>query len=712
MRRATLQQAKPSYVVDKYMDDILTILYDLDVLTVAAPPGTGKSLGIPAFLASRGMRVAVSVPAGLTARSLADRSSNANPELNVGYVTKTRSQYQKVEDIVYFDSEQLLSILSSGQGGQGDQGQEEGQGQSGSYHCNFNVADVIIIDDAHVPDLHNYFIGCWWRYCHDKGASGEGDHILPKLLLVSSAPSTLTTPTSTLTTIMANTDVYQISTNSYPVEHRYYHQDVEDGLSMIKNITGIMVDLKGNIDGDVLIIMSGPESVKSLIQSLIDIGIDENVIVPVSDESSFRQVNRMFSPGSKIIVGTSLVTNSLTTDNLAVVIDSMYDIKWLKSFAGGPRHVKTTINRGDAVIRSSLVGRKAPGLCYRMMTRKKYDRLKSFTVAEQLQQQSLKKFVIKAMLMKIDPVKLFVELDANIIGNMATEIQALKVLDHADVRRYVEELPLNVRNSVCLWIWITRGHDMLTGIIVMSLLDSYGSFFVWPQYNYRDNGKDNVDMGIPAMKTGKEEENSRGEGEGRKSYQIVMDEHRSDYFSQFVGVDDLDTYINIWNSVVSGVGTEVSELLTGMEEWGITHSIDHHKLSEVVTVVNKCIDVVRRLGSKTVDISIGTKMIQLDNTTKMLAYPIIERIYDDKMLTLETSTGPVTRYKDESGHRYSIDNYQAINLINITRPQNIIAVGMANVYTASVSFDMVTMTVVSPQAKYQYDPVKLLKQIR
>ncbi|GAG75559.1 unnamed protein product, partial [marine sediment metagenome] len=187
------------------------------------------------------------------------------------------------------------------------------------------------------------------------------------------------------------------------------------------------------------------------------------------------------------------------------------------------------ISKASADQRLGRTGRTNNGICIRMITQSSYDKLVNFRKME------IERLPIYDPLMelinggitpdKILPPKL---VPTNELLESIRLLQSLNSIDDnyniTDVGNFAVNFPLSVRNSSSLWYWIQSGYDIYSGIVMICIIDSFDQPYVW----------------IPSN-SGKITD---------QAYQLKLYEHKQKYYEKYIGKSELETYLNIYNSLV------------------------------------------------------------------------------------------------------------------------------------------------------------------
>ena len=176
----------------------------------------------------------------------------------------------------------------------------------------------------------------------------------------------------------------------YPVEIFYTEKPETDYLvAAVKSIMQIHVH---EAPGDILLFLTGEEEIENCCEQVRDeckrLGDEEAgemMVVPLYSTLPPAQQNKIFDkapaknragkPGRKVVVATNIAETSLTIDGIVYVIDPGLS----KQKVYNPRLrieslLVSPISRASAKQRSGRAGRTRPGKCYRLYTKKSFEK--------------------------------------------------------------------------------------------------------------------------------------------------------------------------------------------------------------------------------------------------------------------------------------------------------------------------------------------------
>lgn len=499
--------------INSHLPRILQLINAYNITAVIAPPGLGQSLGIPAAIASAGSRIFVSVPTMALVQSLVKEQLSLNPKLNVGYAGDTIIKYDDNSQIVYATSDYIRRLLLS------------------YIKClPLTFTDVLMIDDIQINSLDHHVILALWNYCPD----------VPRLVLSGSSKST---------SLIDAAVIYEIKSETYPIEIRYHHQnyDPDDSQLISDTVTMINTFYHSINQGHILVIVSSSSEVEA-IKSLSDVPIISELSTPTQPR--------------QIIIATS--TNDLAISDISVVIDTMIERRAETSLTGGFRINNHHIAQATAQQRCELTGRTMSGLCYRMCTQDFYRRLPKVKPDEMFR-VPIYPTIMELLSVKLDPISVLTDVPKDQL------LQTMSLLNQLEPGKFVTEFPLGLRTGTVLWNWVKdeRQLPLFPGIVIVSLIDCFGPSFFW--YPMRSKNQTSAE------------------------YNLARQEHQDKFFTKFEGPSGVHTLVNLWNDLMTTTGGMEAPRMEVIQ-WARDHRVNPKIFLEVKDIVQQCINAARHLG--------------------------------------------------------------------------------------------------------------------
>lgn len=173
-----------------------------------------------------------------------------------------------------------------------------------------------------------------------------------------------------------------IEGRQYPVKVIYSPEPVQDFVDASLR-TIFQIHYKEPMPGDVLVFLTGQETIESL-ESLVNeyamnmsIDVPKILVLPLFAALPQAAQQRVFQPAPprtrKIILATNIAETSVTVSGVRFVIDcGKAKIKQFRSRIGLDSLLVKPISKSAATQRKGRAGREAPGQCYRLYTEKDY----------------------------------------------------------------------------------------------------------------------------------------------------------------------------------------------------------------------------------------------------------------------------------------------------------------------------------------------------
>ena len=130
--------------------------------------------------------------------------------------------------------------------------------------------------------------------------------------------------------------------------------------------------------GDILIFLPGELAIKDCMQMLADVDRDQELaLLPLYGRLSHEDQGKVFLdfPGKrKVIVATNIAETSITIDGVVSVIDSgLGKVNFYSPKTFTESLIEVPVSRASCNQRRGRAGRTAPGVCYRLYTKKDLD---------------------------------------------------------------------------------------------------------------------------------------------------------------------------------------------------------------------------------------------------------------------------------------------------------------------------------------------------
>ena len=401
-------------------EKILSALADHQVIVVESPTGSGKTTQIPLILheagySSRGI-VGVTQPRRIAALSVSDfiahQIGKKVPD-TVGYTMRFEDKTDDTTVIKIMTDGILLQELK------GDR--------------TLSRYSVLMVDEAHERSLNIDFI------------LGMLKSILaarPEFrVIVSSA----TINVEVFSEYFDGCPVVSIDAPMYPVEIIHSPPEIEGDqeslLAAIRDIVGRV--MKKGVKGDVLIFLQGELAIKDCVQLLAEMDTrDELALIPLYARLAREDQAKVFLeyPGKrKVIVATNIAETSVTIDGVVHVIDSgMAKMNFYSPKTFTESLIEVPVSKASCNQRRGRAGRTAPGVCYRLYTRKDYESRPMYTT-EEIMRTDLSEVVLRMAELGIRDFEAFDFLTTPGQDGIRAAVETLRLLDALGEERELTE---------------------------------------------------------------------------------------------------------------------------------------------------------------------------------------------------------------------------------------------------------------------------------
>ncbi len=321
-------------------------------LVLSAPPGTGKTTGVPPALLDepwlKNRKIIMLEPRRLAARTAARRIASQLGEAvgrTVGYRIRLESRVGPTTRIEIVTEGILTRLLQNDP-------MLEGVG-------------LVIFDEFHERSLH---ADLGLALCLDAQAGLRED----LRLVVMSA----TLDTTAVSQLLGDAPVVESRGRMFPVETRYsvnaYMNDP------IRDTTATILTALRDERGSILVFLPGAGEIRRVHRQLSEAGLAPSVtVVPLYGALGRDAQTKAIAPPPqgtrKVVLATSIAETSLTIEGVRVVIDAglmrapRFDVR-----SGMTRLVTIPVSRDSADQRRGRAGRTEPGVCYRLWPKERH----------------------------------------------------------------------------------------------------------------------------------------------------------------------------------------------------------------------------------------------------------------------------------------------------------------------------------------------------
>lgn len=629
-----------------HLPNIIKKISSSPVVSIIAPTGSGKSVGVPAAIASAGAKCFVVVPTRTAAISLAEYQrvlqTKASPGIDVnklvGYAAEGNVNYTSETMIAYVTGgharRKMLSYFSKGKASPID------------------FCDVLMVDEVHSGSIDTTVIISLWMKAAQQGSR------VPRLVVASATPIPMI--------IEPAPDVYTVEMAAFPIEYKYLSKDIDfddpSGLLYIeaaKMAANVHKSTPINT-GHILIFAPGSAEVENIARLL-----KEELKDPIPNKSAdiipafgalkqedIALIYKQMGPNErKIVIATNIAEMSITITDVGHVIDTMVEKRAETSQSGGFRLTTHYIAKDSARQRAGRTGRTRPGVCYRLCTEDRFNKFEDHRPPE-IQRIPIYETVMELLDVGLYPENVVKGIDVQKVTaasqllirlGMITKVDSMITV--TDMGHFAPKFHVSVRNAAFLWKWIQSGYPIFPGIVVACLIDSYGPSYFW----------------IPRRKP----EMSLEE------YNIMIKEYKQKYFGKYIGYNDLETCLNMWSDLTTKMGG-VNSNPKLLIPWARDNSINNKKIRELLMIVEQSINAANRLGYQVVIGPFTTEGVM------KAARPLLLNVYSDLTLIQRRD---ISYFNPVTKEDYRLDNRDAVNKMSDNPPSGVIALVTAEIKT-------------------------------
>ncbi len=330
------------------LSELRAALAETGAAVLSAPPGSGKTTGVPPALLNElwlaGGSILILEPRRLAARAAAARMAEMRGEAvgeTVGYRVRFDTRVSPRTRIEVL-TEGILSRRL-----------QEDPGLVG--------VGLVIFDEFHERSLQADLA---LSLCLDARGSLRQDL---RVLIMSA-----TLDARAVSSLLGDAPVVAGQGRSFPVEIRYLARerggDIAAGV-----VTGVRQAFAERT-GDVLVFLPGGREIRGVAEGLAEvagqIGVD---LCPLHGDLSRQAQDKAIRPSPegrrRVVLATSIAETSLTIEGIDTVVDSGWSRQpRFDPRSGLTRLITVRVSRASADQRAGRAGRLGPGLCYRLWT--------------------------------------------------------------------------------------------------------------------------------------------------------------------------------------------------------------------------------------------------------------------------------------------------------------------------------------------------------
>lgn len=333
-------------------------------VVLQAPPGAGKSTGVPLALLSESWcankKILMLEPRRLAARAVATRMAsqlNESVGRTVGYRTRLDSKVSSATRIEVVTEGILTRRL------QRDAALED--------------TAIVIFDEFHERNLQ---ADLGLALCLDTQEQLRDDL---KILVMSA-----TLDGEAIAKLLRNAPIVTSEGRAYPVDIHYRTKIPGRDDDIVRVTSATILRALDENDGDLLVFLPGQGEIRRVQRLLGDATLPKHIdVFPLFGELSLAEQDAAIRPSvdgrRKIVLTTNIAETSLTIEGVRVVIDSGLARRARFDPATGMSRLETLrISRASSEQRRGRAGRLEAGVCYRLWTETEHAGLAAHTPAE------------------------------------------------------------------------------------------------------------------------------------------------------------------------------------------------------------------------------------------------------------------------------------------------------------------------------------------
>ncbi|PIE98301.1 MAG: DEAD/DEAH box helicase [Treponema sp.] len=349
---------------------ILDMLSRNQVIVVESPTGSGKTTQMPIILHEAGYSqsgmIGVTQPRRIAALSVSEYISK---QLKT-QVSKTVGYKMRFNDMT--SAETKIKIMTDGI-----------LLQELKLDPWLSKYSVIIVDEAHERSLNiDFILGLLKRILAER---------VDFKVIISSA----TINTDMFSMYFDECPVVKINSETFPVTLIFDPPAIPASTlsttaesALLEKIASIMDRIiYENRGGATLIFLPGERAIKNCMEKLSGRNFKRLHLIPLYGRLSKEEQERVFNPPpfgkKKVVIATNIAETSITINDIVTVIDSgLAKLNYYNPFSFTSSLEETAISKASCNQRRGRAGRTQDGVCYRLYSRKDFERRPMYTTEE------------------------------------------------------------------------------------------------------------------------------------------------------------------------------------------------------------------------------------------------------------------------------------------------------------------------------------------
>ncbi len=287
--------------------------------------------------------------------------------------------------------------------------------------------------------------------------------------------------------------IVSIDAPMFPVEVIHEPPEIEgDHESLLQRIRDIVARImQKKLAGDILIFLQGELAIKDCVQMLGDLDRNQELaLIPLYARLSHEDQGKVFLdfPGKrKVIVATNIAETSITIDGVVHVIDSgLGKVNFYSPKTFTESLVEVPVSRASCNQRRGRAGRTAPGVCYRLFTKKDLESRPMYTM-EEILRTDLSEVVLRMAELGLSDFESFDFLSPPGQEGIRAAVETLRLLDALDEERSLTEtgrmmcrFPILPKHARMIVEAIRAYPAVIAEVIIASTFLSVNSPFLLP----------------------------------------------------------------------------------------------------------------------------------------------------------------------------------------------------------------------------------------
>jgi ATP-dependent helicase HrpB len=366
-----------SLPIDGYLQKISAAYSQTPNVILTAPPGSGKTLRVPALLARELLaqkskkKIVVLVPKRIAAVSAANRIAEENNWRlgeEVGYQVRFDQKFSALTKLLFMTEGVFVKRMTL---------------------VDFmNEIELIVFDEFHErSSLNDIAFG----FCYEQQMLADENHKL-KILVMSA-----TLNTGQLEKYLENAVHIDIDLKPYPLEiiKSKKSQKLQFDFALVDHIVDVAKEALQKQKKDLLIFLPGLYEIKQ-VQNKLNQNLPQLLTEILHGSINLEEQRRILSPANsrRIILSTNIAESSLTLPSVDCVIDSGLEKKSVfESKIGFQRLELKRISLFSARQRAGRAARVGPGACYQL-----WHESDELSMSEQIEPEVLKSSLLEETL--------------------------------------------------------------------------------------------------------------------------------------------------------------------------------------------------------------------------------------------------------------------------------------------------------------------------